>query len=447
MGAAAPGPGRSRWPTTTWRAPPGCSGTPRSERRWRPDPRQPAFLARTSSSRWSPRSSWPRSWRASSPRPDRRGCPSPFPQAAGWGTMRRWRMTVRRSSWSSCRSTRGTTTKGSRPPIGAGRGKGWLAGRRRAWPDSSPSAALIGRADVPEHDERCCCPAPPPWWSAPRPRSRRPTRSPVPTATASWSPGRAGRGTIRVDEALGDVTSVAGGRGMVVAVLSNGEARRWLDGDDGERQPRAGRARAGQRPRRHPGLAGGLTTTAGRRCAPSWRRPNEGSRAIPVPEGWRIAGVNGQGLVLVGSESGVGVAVWEPWEIDAARGARPRRSLPRQQRAAGGVAARRGAGGVGQPVPRGADGAHARRHRRGGRTRPTGVRLALVGRASGGRDPGAASSRPTAPSTTGSWCSASSISTFGWTAEGDFLANPGGGVEYRYDPSWGLTISDRRRLG
>ncbi len=41
----------------------------------------------------------------------------------------------------------------------------------------------------------------------------------------------------------------------------------------------------------------------------------------------------------------------------------------------------------------------------------------------------------------------SSISTFGWTAEGDFLANPGGDVEYRYDPSWGLTISDRRRLG
>ena len=39
--------------------------------------------APTTSSRWSPRSSWRRSWRASSPRPDRRACPSPFPQAAG----------------------------------------------------------------------------------------------------------------------------------------------------------------------------------------------------------------------------------------------------------------------------------------------------------------------------------------------------------------------------
>ena len=45
--------------------------------------------------------------------------------------------------------------------------------------------------------------------------------------------------------------------------------------------------------------------------------PERESRAIPVPEGWRIAGVNGQGLVLVGSETGLGVAVWEPWEIDA----------------------------------------------------------------------------------------------------------------------------------
>ena len=44
--------------------------------------------------------------------------------------------------------------------------------------------------------------------------------------------------------------------------------------------------------------------------------PQLGSRSIPVPKNWKIAGVNGQGLVLVGSDTGVGVAVWEPWEID-----------------------------------------------------------------------------------------------------------------------------------
>ena len=155
--------------------------------------------------------------------------------------------------------------------------------------------------------------------------------------------------------------------------------------------------------------------------------------------------MNGQGLVLVGSETGLGVAVWEPWEIDAPEVLDPSgRFLASSVRR---VAWLRD----GELVE---SGSPYREERMvlmrddiaGAAYAPDGVRLALVG------EPQGDMTRVRFLESDGTVddgfvVHGSSISTFGWTAEGDFLANPGGDVEYRYDPSWGLTISDRRRLG
>ena len=92
--------------------------------------------------------------------------------------------------------------------------------------------------------------------------------------------GKGWSGTIRVDEALGDVTSVAGGRGMVVAVLSSGEARRWLQGDD--ESVSLGPAELVLANVRDDTLVWLVAArTAGRRCAPWWRRPNGGAGPSP----------------------------------------------------------------------------------------------------------------------------------------------------------------------
>jgi hypothetical protein len=336
----------------------------------------------------------------------------------------------------------GDDDQGEAAPKRAGRDKGWLlvvsclAGLLAV-------AALIGRADVPEPGSRVL----------PRPTSVEvgaATTVPPTYALAGADgdslvvTGKGWSGTIPIDEALGEVTSVAGGRGMVVAVLSNGEARRWLEGDD--ESVSLGPAELVLANVRDDALVWLVDSQDGRQevrtvVAP----PARGSRAIPVPEGWKIAGVNGQGLVLVGSETGVGVAVWEPWEID------PPEVLDPSGRFLASSVRRVAWLRDGELVE---SGSPYREERMvlmrddvvGAAYGPDGVSLALVGKpqgdvtrvrfleSDGSVDEGFA-------------VEGSSISTFGWTADGDFLANPGGGVEYRYDPSWGLTISDRRRLG
>ena len=231
---------------------------------------------------------------------------------------------------------------------------------------------------------------------------------------------------------------------MVVAVLSSGEARRWLHGDD--ESVSLGPAELVLANVRDDTLVWLVADQDGRQEVRTVVAPPErGSRSIPVPEGWRIAGVNGQGLVLVGSESGVGVAVWEPWEIDAPEVLDPAgRFLASSVRR---VAWLRD----GELVE---SGSPYREERMvlmrddiaGAAYAPDGVRLALVGEPQGDMTR-VRFLEADGTVDDGFVVHASSISTFGWTAEGDFLANPGGDVEYRYDPSWGLTISDRRRLG
>jgi hypothetical protein len=336
----------------------------------------------------------------------------------------------------------GDDDQGEPSPARSGRGKGWLlvvaclAGLLAV-------AALIGRAEVPE----------PGAALLPRPTSlvmHSATTVPPSYALAGADgkslvvTGKGWTGTIPVDAALGDVTSVAGGRGMVVAVLSNGEARRWLDGDD--ESVSLGPAELVLANVRDDTLVWLVDSQHGRQEVRTVLAPPErGSRAIPVPRGWRIAGVNGQGLVLVGSDTGLGVAVWEPWEIDPPEVLDPAgRFLASSVRR---VAWLRD----GELVE---SGSPYREERMvlmhddivGAAYAPDGVTLALVGKPEGDvtrvrflESDGSVDE--------GFVVEGSSIATFGWTAEGDFLANPGGRVEYRYDPSWGLTISDRRRLG
>ncbi len=141
----------------------------------------------------------------------------------------------------------------------------------------------------------------------------------------------------------------------------------------------------------------------------------------------------------------LGVAVWEPWEID------PPEVLDPSGRFLASSVRRVAWLRDGELVE---SGSPYREERMvlmrddivGAAYAPDGVSLALVGKPQGDM------TRVRFLESDGSVdegfvVKGSSISTFGWTAEGDFLANPGGGVEYRYDPSWGLTISDRRRLG
>jgi hypothetical protein len=231
----------------------------------------------------------------------------------------------------------------------------------------------------------------------------------------------------------------------VVATFANGEAVRWSAAEQGGEAIGPGELVVANA--RDVTVAWVVATVDGRQTVRTVVAPPErGSRPVPVPSGWRVVGAHGQGLVLVRAESGKGVAVWEPWDRggpdvvddDGYYLASSSRRIA-WLRDGHLVESGRPFGGerfVVLDAPATAA-AYA----------PDGVQLALIGEPRGG------ATRVRFLETDGSVDQgfvvrkADGISTYGWLADGDFVADPGGDVEYRYDPRWGLTINDRRRMG
>jgi hypothetical protein len=333
---------------------------------------------------------------------------------------------------------------GDREPAaeGGGQGAGWAA-VVAAVVALLVVAAAIGRADV--APEVTVVPPEPTVHS-----SRGGPQLPISYVVAGADghslivSGEGWTGRIAVDPALGEVTSVAGGRGFVVGVVSSGQAWRW-SAEEGQGVP-LGPAELTLVNVRDESLVWLVSSRDGRQEVRTIvASAGGGSRAVPVPEGWKVVGVNGQGLVLVREESGRGVAIWEPWEVDDpsvldAEGSFLASSVRRVAWLRDGELIESGSPFSGQRMVMVDEGFT------GAAYAPDGIQLAMVAESRGDRtwvrflDADGSIDE-------GFEVKAPRITTFGWTADGDFVADPGGAIEYRYDPRWGLTISDRRLMG